>query len=285
MFAIDNLPRLMQFGFQGEKGYRTFQFDLSAWAADYPDLIPHMNIMLPRGTEAYPMPMDLYSYENPVLTLRVDERLTGGVGRGAINIEMRDGDTVVKKTGAIAFEVKASLPPARGPMPDPVRLWTEDAQALLDRVAGQVLELIFNNATSELTLKGANTVLLNRGLTDRQYNHLSAIMARPYGTWVLNTGPVYSQTSPGRDIPGRKSCRVEWGLGIIHLDFVAAAASGDIGYIPNAQPNPGPKAEILIEEQLHDGSTVWIDQGSRTIKAQGLQVGQRYLFNIIGFFV
>ncbi len=50
-------------------------------------------------------------------------------------------------------------------------------------------------------------------------------------------------------------------------------------------PATGPKAEILMEDQLHDGATIWIDQGSRAIKAQGLTVGSRYLFNIVGFFI
>jgi hypothetical protein len=207
------------------------------------------------------------------------------VGRGAVNIMLRRGDDVVKKTGAIAFEVKASLPPARGPMPDIVESWTEAAQALLDRVSGQVLELIFNNATSELTLKGANTVLLNRGLTNAQYNHLCEIMARPYGTWVLIRGEAYYNEA-GRDVDDRKKIRVEWGLGILHLDFYAAKTSGVIGTIPAPTPEKlSPKAEVLIEVQTHDGATVWIDPNTRVVKGQAMIVGERYLLNLIGFFI
>lgn len=117
--------------------------------------------------------------------------------------------------------------------------------------------------------------------TVQQYETLSELMTRPDGQWTLNTGPVYSQTSPSRDIPSRKFCRSLWGIGIIHLDFVAAQASGEVAYIPT----PGPKAEVLAEFQVHDGGSVWIDGGTKTIKAQGLNVGERYIFNIITYFV
>jgi hypothetical protein len=201
-------------------------------------------------------------------------------------------------------------------MPDMVKDWIELATEKLNEISGHKLldvsfngddlvftksnggtitlagvkdafvqELSFNKETSELTISSGNMVSLNRGLTEEQYAHLSEIMARPYGSWVLNTGPVYSQTHPSRDVDGRKSCRVEWGLGIIHLDFVAAAKSGVIGSIPNTPDDPGPKAEILIEVQLRDGSTVWIDENDRTIKGQAMTVGERYLINLIGFFV
>lgn len=156
-----------------------------------------------------------------------------------------------------------------------------NAKTALKGDPGENQVLSFDKPTCVLTISNGNSVTLNRGLTDAQYSHLTTIMARPYGTWTLTTDAVYSQSSPSRDVPGRKSCRVEWGLGIVHLDFIAALTSGTIGSIPST----GPKAEILIEEQLHDGATVWIDQGTRAINAQGLQVGQRYLFNIIGFFV
>jgi hypothetical protein len=284
MYKIEKLPRSLYLGKQGENIVTHIQIDCAAWLEEYPGATMAATMILPNysgGTVPLPVEMD-----GAVMTIAVTLSISERPGKGSIVIELRGANGEIKHSDPIETFVSAGHPPASGPMPDPVQDWVNAATAKLAEVdAIHPQTLSFDKSTSVLTISDGNNVTLNRGLTDAQYTHLTTIMARPYGTWTLNTGAVYSQTHPSRDIPGRKSCRVEWGLGIIHLDFVAAAESGEIGYIPDTQPNPGPKAEILIEEQLHDGSTVWIDQGTRAIKAQGLTVGQRYLFNIIGFFV
>jgi hypothetical protein len=42
---------------------------------------------------------------------------------------------------------------------------------------------------------------------------------------------------------------------------------------------------VLIEVQTHDGATVWIDPNTRVVKGQAMIVGERYLLNLIGFFI
>ena len=40
----------------------------------------------------------------------------------------------------------------------------------------------------------------------------------------------------------------------------------------------------LIEVQTHDGSSIWLNAGSKTIYSCGLKAGTRYIVDIIGFF-
>lgn len=100
------------------------------------------------------------------------------------------------------------------------------------------------------------------------------------GSWTLITGPVYSQSSPGRDVPFRKNLTTRSGYGILHMDFVAAKTSGVIATLPADAPRP----EKTIEYQLFDAGSVWVDQGDNRVQAQGLTVGVRYLFNLLGFY-
>jgi hypothetical protein len=248
--------------------------------ADYPAGVLAASMILPGSTEPILL---VSSQDGGTLTIPVTRAMTAKRGNGNMNIRLIDADDVEKRSAVVGTVVHYSHAADAEQAPDAAEDWMSRAAALLAELEGLQLPqtLSFNKTTCVLSISDGNNVELNRGLNEAQYAHLTDIMARPYGTWTLNTGPVYSQTHPSRDVPGRKSCRVEWGLGIIHLDFVAALASGEIGTIPAT----GPKAEILMEDQLHDGATIWIDQGTRTIKAQGLQAGQRYLFNIVGFFI
>ncbi len=100
------------------------------------------------------------------------------------------------------------------------------------------------------------------------------------GSWTLITGPVYSQSSPGRDVPFRKNLTTRSGYGILHMDFVAAAASGIVATLPDDAPRP----LKTIEYQLFDAGSVWVDENGNQVKAQGLTVGTRYLFNLLGFY-
>ena len=40
----------------------------------------------------------------------------------------------------------------------------------------------------------------------------------------------------------------------------------------------------LIEVQTHDGSSIWLNAGIKTIYSSGLKAGTRYIVDIIGFF-
>ncbi len=278
---IDKLPRQIILGYQNEHNVNNIVIDCSAWLADYPSGLIAATMILPGSDNVVLLSSTI---TDGVLTIPVTRAMTAKAGIGSLNVRMTVGSDENEKRSALAETLtRESHKQNTGTIPDAMQDWLTDAGAKLAQLDGitDSLTLTFDKATCKLSISGGNTVELNRGLNEAQYTHLTDIMSRPYGTWTLTTGPVYSQTHPSRDVPGRKSCRVEWGLGIIHLDFVAALAEGIIGSIPAT----GPKAEILMEDQLHDGATIWIDQGSRAIKAQGLTVGSRYLFNIVGFFI
>lgn len=82
---------------------------------------------------------------------------------------------------------------------------------------------------------------------------------------------------------------VQNGFGIIHLDFKRTSSTNDEergGQIILRLPNTAPTPVALIETQLHDGGSVWIDPGSRTIKTNRGQAttNTRYIIDLIGFF-
>ena len=79
----------------------------------------------------------------------------------------------------------------------------------------------------------------------------------------------------------RHKLRVVNGFGKIHLDFKAVTdVSGAIFKLPDNAP----KNLDLIEVQTHDGSSIWLNAGSKTIYSSGLKAGTRYIVDIIGFF-
>lgn len=70
------------------------------------------------------------------------------------------------------------------------------------------------------------------------------------------------------------------GFGLVHLDFKTKKS----GYIQIANlPGNAPTPQRLIEVQ-HDTGSIWIDQGSRQIVANGLTPNKRHIVNIVGFF-
>ena len=80
----------------------------------------------------------------------------------------------------------------------------------------------------------------------------------------------------------RHKLRVANGFGKIHLDFKAVTDinNGAIFKLPDNAP----KNLDLIETQTHDGSFIWLSPGSKTVYANGLKAGTRYIVDIIGFF-
>lgn len=81
-----------------------------------------------------------------------------------------------------------------------------------------------------------------------------------------------------RDL-GSRQCNIRNGFGIIHLDFKKTSAGNHIATLPNDCPTP----ISLIETQLHDGSSVYINKNSRTVYCNGA-VDTRYIVNIKGYF-
>lgn len=74
------------------------------------------------------------------------------------------------------------------------------------------------------------------------------------------------------------------GFGMIHLDFQRTTHNNNqhiVGELPANCPTP----MDLIEEQLHDGNTIWIDQGRRVIYSSIPKNNtNRYIVNLTGFF-
>lgn len=71
--------------------------------------------------------------------------------------------------------------------------------------------------------------------------------------------------------------------GNIHVDFKMEIDSGPrrpLFQLPSEAPVP----VQLIEEQTFDGSSIWVDKGSRTVMGNGLKAGTRYILNLGGYF-
>ena len=71
--------------------------------------------------------------------------------------------------------------------------------------------------------------------------------------------------------------------GNIHLDFKMVIDSGPRRALYTLPPE-APTPVQLIEEQTFDGSSVWVDAGSRTVMGNGLKAGTRYILNLGGYF-
>lgn len=71
--------------------------------------------------------------------------------------------------------------------------------------------------------------------------------------------------------------------GNIHVDFKMVIDSGPRRALYTLPPE-APTPVQLIEEQAFDGSSVWVDAGSRTVMGNGLKAGTRYILNLGGYF-
>lgn len=73
------------------------------------------------------------------------------------------------------------------------------------------------------------------------------------------------------------------GFGFIHLDYkVTSGSTGSrvIAFLPPECPTP----TKLMEAQLWDGRSIWIDGGSREIIISSSVLNTRYLVDFVGFF-
>ena len=82
---------------------------------------------------------------------------------------------------------------------------------------------------------------------------------------------------------GRHYLSVAGIQGNIHLDFKMVIDSGPRRALYTLPPE-APTPVQLIEEQAFDGSSVWVDKGSRTVMGNGLKAGTRYILNLGGYF-
>lgn len=82
---------------------------------------------------------------------------------------------------------------------------------------------------------------------------------------------------------GRHYLSVAGIQGNIHVDFKMVIDSGPRRALYTLPPE-APTPVQLIEEQTFDGSSIWVDAGSRTVMGNGLKAGTRYILNLGGYF-
>ena len=82
---------------------------------------------------------------------------------------------------------------------------------------------------------------------------------------------------------GRHYLSVAGIQGNIHVDFKMVVDSGPRRAL-YALPPEAPTPVQLIEEQAFDGSSIWVDAGSRVVMGNGLKAGTRYILNLGGYF-
>lgn len=85
------------------------------------------------------------------------------------------------------------------------------------------------------------------------------------------------------DSQNRRQLTVLDGMGKIHLDFKMVKGIGPRQALFKLPPD-APKNLELIETQLWDGTSVWVDAGSPWVMGNGLKASQRYIVDLIGFF-
>lgn len=81
----------------------------------------------------------------------------------------------------------------------------------------------------------------------------------------------------------RRQLTVLDGIGKIHLDFKMVQSAGSRRPLFRL-PADAPRNLELIETQVWDGSSVWVNAGDKIVYGNGLQAGRRYILDLIGFF-
>lgn len=86
----------------------------------------------------------------------------------------------------------------------------------------------------------------------------------------------------GATADGRCVLTVQNGYGTFHIDFIRTKGSGtsNLAKLPDNAPTP----DSLLEVQLFDGTTVYIDAQSRIVKAKNVANNQRYIVDLTGYF-
>lgn len=81
----------------------------------------------------------------------------------------------------------------------------------------------------------------------------------------------------------RRQLTVLDGMGKIHLDFKMVKNASTRQPLFRLPAN-APRNLELIETQVWDGSSVWVNAGDKIVYGAGLKAGQRYILDLIGFF-
>jgi hypothetical protein len=238
------------FAVQGDtltRGYKATLIDRKTQQVITPDPAYRLELIAKRPDTPDQYIVSVGAIESDTYVVYLSTNMLAVPGPLLLQLALKDGDTAVIRSAP----------------------WTINVPAALDMdgypVEGQDVVVDFTQLRADMDSFEERAAV---------YEGLSS------GSWTLTTGPVYSQSSPSRDVPFRKNLTTKSGYGILHMDFVAKQASGVVATLPTDAPRP----LKTIEYQLFDAGSVWVDAGDNRVQAQGLAVGVRYLFNLLGFY-
>jgi hypothetical protein len=101
--------------------------------------------------------------------------------------------------------------------------------------------------------------------------------------FILGKDVITTNNDRDYDKQERRQLTVLDGIGKIHLDFKMVQNSGNLRPLFKLPAN-APRNLELIETQVWDGASVWLNAGNNVVYGSGLREGQRYILDLIGFF-
>lgn len=101
--------------------------------------------------------------------------------------------------------------------------------------------------------------------------------------FILGKDWITTNNDKDYDKQERRQLTVLDGMGKIHLDFKMVKDSGNLRPLFKL-PAKAPRNLELIETQVWDGASVWLNAGNNVVYGSGLREGQRYILDLIGFF-
>lgn len=144
MYAVEQAPRELSFGRQGESNILSYAFDFSEWAEDWPGGQAEITVILPNETQAQPIPDTQAVTDGNVITLHVLDNLTAKHGRGTMIIRYTAGDTK-KRSRLIEFTVDRGHDTQIGNAPSLIEDWVTRHKLLYD-IAGTKQTMTLNEA-------------------------------------------------------------------------------------------------------------------------------------------
>lgn len=101
--------------------------------------------------------------------------------------------------------------------------------------------------------------------------------------FILGKDVITTNNDRDYDKQERRQLTVLDGIGKIHLDFKMVKDSGNLRPLFKLPAN-APRNLELIETQVWDGASVWLNAGNNVVYGNGLTAGRRYILDLIGFF-
>lgn len=162
MYAVEQAPRELSFGRQGESNVLSYAFDFSEWADNWPGGEAEITVILPNETQAQPIPDAQAVTDGDVITLHVLDNLTAKHGRGTMIIRYTAGDNK-KRSRLIEFTVDRGHDTALGEEPQPVIDWIKRYSLLYDITGtkqtatlnpdGTVAEIVFTDLETDEVMR------------------------------------------------------------------------------------------------------------------------------------